>query len=53
MASKKPNRKPQSYSRGSSKLIVVTMKVLDPPEPIKKYPKAKYPKDRRRPGNKR
>ena len=53
MASNKPNHKPKVEFRGAGKLIVLNGgKILDPPEPIKKYPKAKYPKDRRKGGDK-
>jgi hypothetical protein len=50
MASKKPNRNSKVVFLGSGLTVLPPMKILDPPEPIKKYPKAKYPKDRRRPG---
>ncbi|HEV3146185.1 MAG TPA: hypothetical protein VGZ47_20025 [Gemmataceae bacterium] len=53
MASNRPNHKPKVQFRGSGKLVVLTGgKILDPPEPIKKYPKAKYPKQWRKPGDK-
>jgi len=54
MAENNGKTMPRVRSRCANKLVVLTGgKVLNPPEPIKKYPKAKYPKDRRRPGNRR